>query len=87
MEENAECMLVLIGAIPKGKKELVGFHTGMREDAQSRRELLVDIKRRGLDIVLNLAVGPAHSGSGRLSRRSFPEPIISRVGITRPPAC
>jgi putative transposase len=28
MEHNAECMLVLIGATPEGKKELVGFLTG-----------------------------------------------------------
>ncbi len=28
MEDNAECMLVLIGATPEGKKELVGFQTG-----------------------------------------------------------
>ena len=49
MEPQAECMLVLIGATPEGKKELVGFQTGMRESAQSWRELLVDIKARGLD--------------------------------------
>ena len=35
MEEAAECMLVLIGATPEGKKELVGFQTGVRESAQS----------------------------------------------------
>ena len=45
-----ECMLVLIGATPEGKKELVGFQTGARESAQSWRELLIDIKRRGLEI-------------------------------------
>ena len=49
MEANAECMLVLIGATPEGKKELVGFQTGVRESAQSWRELLVDIKQRGLE--------------------------------------
>ena len=32
MEEAAECMLVLIGATPEGKKELVGFQTGVRLD-------------------------------------------------------
>jgi putative transposase len=37
MEDNAECMLVLIGATPEGKKELVGFQTGVRESAQSWR--------------------------------------------------
>ena len=45
MEDAAECMLVLIGATPEGKKELVGFQTGVRESAQSWRELLVDIKQ------------------------------------------
>ena len=40
MEDSAECMLVLIGATPEGKKELVGFQTGVRESAQSWRELL-----------------------------------------------
>jgi len=32
-----ECMLALIGATPEGKKELVGFQTGVRESAQRRR--------------------------------------------------
>ena len=50
MEEAAECMLVLIGATSEGKKELVGFPTGVRESAQSWRELLVDIKQRWLEI-------------------------------------
>ena len=35
MEPQAECMLVLIGATPEGRKELVGFQVGMRESAQS----------------------------------------------------
>ncbi|KOX46985.1 transposase, partial [Streptomyces purpurogeneiscleroticus] len=50
MEDQAECMLVLIGATPEGRKELVGFQVGVRESAQSWRELLVDVKRRGLSI-------------------------------------
>src|SRR5215218_2351104 len=37
MEPQAECMLVLIGATPEGKKELVGFQVGLRESAQSWR--------------------------------------------------
>jgi putative transposase len=49
MEDDAECMLVLIGATPEGRKELVGFQTGVRESAQRWREFLIDIKRRGLD--------------------------------------
>ena len=33
MEPQAECMLVMIGATPEGKKELVGFQVGARESA------------------------------------------------------
>jgi hypothetical protein len=47
MEDDAACMLVLIGATPDGKKELAGFHVGVRESAQSWRELLVDLKGAG----------------------------------------
>ena len=50
MEPIAECMLVVIGATPEGKKELVGFQVGTRESAQSWRELLVDLKARGLAV-------------------------------------
>jgi putative transposase len=35
MEPQAECMLVLIGATPEGKKELIGFQTGMRESRRA----------------------------------------------------
>src|SRR5918998_4275745 len=48
MEPQAECMLVLIGATPEGRKELLGFQVGLRESAQSWRELLVGLKARGL---------------------------------------
>ena len=47
MEPEAECVLVIIGATPEGRKELLGFHVGIRESAQSWRELLIDIKARG----------------------------------------
>jgi len=62
MEDQAECMLVLIGATPEGKKEVVGFQTGVRESAQSWRELLVDVKRRGLKIAPDIAVGDGALG-------------------------
>jgi putative transposase len=62
MEPQAECMLVLIGATPEGRKELVGFQVGMRESAQSWRELLVDLKARGLAIAPELATGDGALG-------------------------
>jgi transposase-like protein len=62
MEPQAECVLVLIGATPEGKKELLGFQVGVRESAQSWRELLVDLKARGLAIAPEMATGDGALG-------------------------
>ena len=62
MEPQAECMLVLIGTTPEGKKELLGFQVGIRESAQSWRELLVDLKARGLVVAPELATGDGALG-------------------------
>ena len=76
---------MLIGATPEGKKELVGFQTGVRESAQSWRELLVDIKQRGLEIAPDLAVGDGALGFWKAIEDVFPG--TSAVGFTRPPTC
>jgi hypothetical protein len=49
MEPTAECMLVVIGATPEGKKELLGFQVGVRESAQSWRELGDECRSEFLD--------------------------------------
>jgi putative transposase len=72
MEPQAECMLVLIGATPEGKKELVGFQAGMRESTQSWRELLVDLKARGLVIAPELATGDGALGFWKALEEVFP---------------
>lgn len=72
MEPNAECMLVLIGATPEGKKELIGFEVGTRESAQSWHELLVDLKARGLAIAPELAVGDGALGFWKALDEVFP---------------
>jgi hypothetical protein len=50
LEDEKQCILVLIGATPEGRKELVGFTDGARESAQDWRDLLLDLKRRGLEV-------------------------------------
>ncbi len=62
MEPQAECMLVLIGATPEGKKELLGSQVGVRESGQRWRELLVDLKARGLSIAPEVATGDGALG-------------------------
>jgi putative transposase len=72
MEEHAECMLVLIGATPEGRKELVGFQVGVRESAQSWRELLIEVKGRGLTIAPEIAVGDGALGFWKALDEIYP---------------
>ena len=72
MEDHGECMLVLIGATPEGKKELIGFQVGVRESAQSWRELLIDVKQRGLQIAPEIAVGDGALGFWKALDEVFP---------------
>jgi putative transposase len=62
LEDSAQCLLIIIGAIPEGRKELVGLSKGIRESAQSWRELLLDLKRCGLSIGPELAAADGALG-------------------------
>ena len=72
MEPQAECILVILGATPEGKKEFLGFQVGVRESAQSWRELLVDIKKRGLEVPPEIAVGDGAMGFWKALDEVFP---------------
>jgi transposase-like protein len=81
MEPQAECMLVIIGATPEGRKELVGFEVGVRESAQSWRELLVGLKARGLVIAPELAVGDGALGFWKALEEVFPSARHQRCWV------
>src|SRR5215218_2779243 len=81
MEDHSECMLVLIGATPEGKKELIGFQVGVRESAQSWRELLVETKGRGLKIAPELAVGDGALGFWTALDEVFPRTKHQRCWV------
>ena len=72
MEDHGECMLVLIGATPEGRKELIGFQVGVRESTQSWRELLIDVKQRGLQSAPEIAVGDGALGFWKALDEVFP---------------
>jgi transposase-like protein len=61
LEDEKQCILVIIGATPEGKKELIGFTDGARENAHDWRELLLGLKRRGLTMAPELAVADCKS--------------------------
>jgi putative transposase len=62
LEDDAQCLLVIIGATPEGKKELVGLIDGVRESSQSWKGLLLDLKWRGLSMGPELAVADGALG-------------------------
>jgi transposase-like protein len=81
MEPQAECMLVVIGATPEGRKELLGFQVGTRESAQSWRELLVGLKARGLATAPELGVGDGALGFWKALEEVFPSTRRQRCWV------
>ena len=81
LEDDAQCLLVIIGATPEGKKELVGLADGLRESAQSWRELLLDLKRRGLSTGPELAVGDGALGFWRALEEVWPKTHAQRCWV------
>lgn len=62
LEEHRQCILVVMGATADGKKELVAVQDGYRESEQSWKELLLELKARGLEVDPELAVGDGALG-------------------------
>jgi transposase-like protein len=73
LEDTAQCLLIIIGATPEGRKELVGLTDGVRESAHSWRELLLDLKRRGLSIGPELAVADGALGFWQAVEEVWPQ--------------
>lgn len=72
LEDDRQCILVLMGATKDGKKELIAMNDGHRESAQSWRELLLDVQRRGMSIDPKLAVGDGALGFWKALAEVFP---------------
>ena len=62
LEDARQCMLVMIGATKDGRKELLGLTDGYRESEASWKELLLDLKERGLSVDPKLAIGDGSLG-------------------------
>ena len=62
LEDARQCMLVVIGATKEGHKELLGLTDGYRESEASWKELLLELKERGLRVDPKLAIGDGSLG-------------------------
>jgi putative transposase len=81
LEDEKQCILVLIGATPEGRKELVGFTDGARESAQDWRTLLLDLKRRGLTGAPELAVADGALGFWKALGEVWPKTREQRCWV------
>ena len=81
LEDEAQCILVIIGATPEGTKELIGFTDGTRESAHDWRVLLLDLKRRGLTIAPELAVADGALGFWKALGEVWPKTREQRCWV------
>jgi putative transposase len=72
LDEERSCILVVMGADAKGKKELLAVSDGYRESKASWREILLDLKRRGMKGGPKLAIGDGALGFWAALREVFP---------------
>ena len=81
LEDDAQCILVIIGATPEGKKELVGFTDGTRESAHDWRALLLDLRRRGLSMAPELAIADGALGFWKALGEVWPKTREQRCWV------
>jgi transposase-like protein len=80
-ENQRQCLLVVMGTTPEGKKELVAVQDGYRESEQSWKELLLDLKARGLGHGPELAIGDGALGFWKAMRQVYGETREQRCWV------
>jgi transposase-like protein len=81
LEEDRQCILVLMGATADGKKELIAVVDGFRESEQSWKGLLLDVKARGLIIDPKLAIGDGALGFWKAIKKVYPKTRQQRCWV------
>lgn len=71
LDHERQCILVIIAADANGHKDIIGLMDGYRESEQSWKELLLDLKRRGLERGPDLAVGDGALGFWKALRQVY----------------
>jgi transposase-like protein len=81
LDADRPCVLVMIGALPNGTKEIVGIYDGHRESKISWLEALQDLKSRGLSKAPSLAIGDGALGFWAALEEIFPETKQQRCWV------
>jgi putative transposase len=72
-DSNGQCLLVIIGVKPDGTKERVAIADGYRESKEAWRDVLLDLKARGLQGGPLLASGDGAMGLWAALAEVFPQ--------------
>jgi transposase-like protein len=81
LNEDRQCILVLMGATADGRKELIALGDGYRESEQSWYALLLDCKRRGLTIDPKLATADGALGFWAALPQVYPTTRAQRCWV------
>jgi putative transposase len=81
LTDDRPCVLVLMGALEDGTKELIAMVDGQRESEQSWLELLLDVKSRGLTEAPMLATGDGALGFWKALRQVYPSARHQRCWV------
>jgi len=81
LDDDRVCLLVIMGADENGNKELIAVSDGYRESKISWKELLLDLKRRGLKQGPKLCIGDGGLGFWAAVREIFPKACEMRCWV------
>jgi|SRR5882672_1360255 len=81
LEEDRQCILVLMGATAEGRKEIIALADGHRESEESWKALLLEVKSRGLTIDPHLAIGDGALGFWKALPQVFPTTRTQRCWV------
>jgi putative transposase len=83
LDDERTCILVIIGATAEGKKELLAIEEGYRESEISWKNILLDLKKRGLSTGPSLATGDGSLGFWNALTKEFPKTRHQRCWVHR----
>lgn len=82
-DSDAQCLLVIMGATKDGEKRLVAIGEGLRESEEAWREVLLDLKRRGLSVGPEVATGDGALGFWAAFGKAYPKTKHQRCSVQK----
>ncbi len=83
LDDDRTCILVIIGATADGRKELLAIEEGYRESEISWKNIILDLKKRGLSTGPSLAIGDGSLGFWNALAKEFPATRHQRCWVHR----